>query len=1111
MIDESMDTVPARETAQPSTLILASAGSGKTFRLTNRFIALLAIGEDPSSIIATTFTRVAAGEILTRVMARLADAALGGPQLAELRAHAAPRLTAGHASQMLSKLIGSLGSVGVQTIDSMFIRLAAVVSMELGLPPAWSIEDESADAVRRVDAAEEALRVTAGSHGHTEDDALIELLREASRGEPGRSVHASLMRFVHAGYDALVTAGPDESLWSNPRPPTELLDEASLADAIARLRAVALPATKTGTVNKTWAKAHAALVVAVEQQDYLAAASSTLAEAVRTSGTFSRVPVPEVYAAAAEPVVRHAVSAVLVQRTQAVRAVRTLLERFADAYLSRKRRDGALRFEDVPRLLLEQERWGSGLDRLYYHLDARLRHLLLDEFQDTSATQFRLLEPIIDELVSGDGGSEGRSVFCVGDPKQSLYVWRQAEPGLLPGMSRRWPIFDLEHLSRSWRSSPVVLDAVNRVFSGVSSRAPFAGQRCAAAWDELFETHDAARAELPGEARLHIAAGAERAEQRREHVDELAVSLVRETLTRRPDFSIGVLVRKNARVRALIDRLRTAGIDATERGGAPLTQTPACAALASLLWLIDYPGDTACAHHVRLGPFAAAAELPEDNAIPLWASRRRARLHRSGLAAYLTHLVAQVATGCDAGGLARLRQAIELAERVDSGELGEREPSALATLLRERRVESTHQSRVQVMTVHQSKGAEFDAVVLCDLDGGRSSGAGEVIVDRPNPTGPAAAVTIRPRSEIARLQPELQDLVDRADQRTKLESLCVLYVAMTRARRRLDMVIEGAGKQQPAERHAAVLREALQPDADLNTPGVAWEQRVGDWALEPEHHGSHPSPVNAHGRPQPERIAWTLRERAVPRARRARRISAAGLSQRDAVSSGVVPPRDGAEPGSPDHGGEHRQAPAGTAKADAAVGVDPGDRQQAAIRGEAVHAVFEAIRFIEDEPLPRPNECAEILRDRGLGGELADRWGAAIAQSLRSGPLREALSRARYADWRPTSIETRAEAPLLARLGDDLLSARIDRVVIARDTNGRAVRAEIIDFKTSSGPLHPEQLVVDHGPQLEAYRAALASVLRIEVAKISATVIGLWLDTDSDRLGAAGIAVASGL
>ncbi|MCH5375566.1 MAG: UvrD-helicase domain-containing protein, partial [Planctomycetes bacterium] len=165
----------------PQLLIRASAGTGKTFQLSNRFLALLRHGVGCDHILATTFTRKAAGEILDRIILRLAEATQNEGKLAELRSFTGDdRFDRNDCLMLLQSVMRHLHRLRVGTLDSFFAQVARSFSLELGLSPGWTIIDDLLDARLRRDAIHAVL--SAGDTGELRT--LIQLLTkgEASRG-----------------------------------------------------------------------------------------------------------------------------------------------------------------------------------------------------------------------------------------------------------------------------------------------------------------------------------------------------------------------------------------------------------------------------------------------------------------------------------------------------------------------------------------------------------------------------------------------------------------------------------------------------------------------------------------------------------------------------------------------------------------------------------------------------------------------------------------------------------------------------------------------------------------------------------------------------------------
>src|SRR5262245_48907538 len=168
--------------AFPHVVIRASAGTGKTYQLAVRFIGLLAAGARPDEILATTFTRKAAGEILDRVLHWLARAAADETVWKELAEKIGDQsLTREKCRDLLIATVRRLHALRVGTLDSYFLQVAMSFGQELGLPPGWSICEEQVDAVLRDEAIEQLL-----SRGKLAD--LLTLVHSLTKGDAARSV-----------------------------------------------------------------------------------------------------------------------------------------------------------------------------------------------------------------------------------------------------------------------------------------------------------------------------------------------------------------------------------------------------------------------------------------------------------------------------------------------------------------------------------------------------------------------------------------------------------------------------------------------------------------------------------------------------------------------------------------------------------------------------------------------------------------------------------------------------------------------------------------------------------------------------------------------------------
>jgi ATP-dependent exoDNAse (exonuclease V) beta subunit len=213
-------------------LIRASAGTGKTFQLSNRYLDLLAGDVPCDEILATTFTRKAAGEILERILFRLAEATHDEKQRKTLGKHlACGEPTREKCLDLLARATRNLHRLRVGTLDSFFMSIAGSFSLELGLPADWTIADEVTDRALRIEAMRAALAQNATSD-------LLTLLHLLSKGETTRSVTTLVHDTVDNLYD--IFQETDETAWQRLNP-CAALPAAEVEAILDKVQDIAMP------------------------------------------------------------------------------------------------------------------------------------------------------------------------------------------------------------------------------------------------------------------------------------------------------------------------------------------------------------------------------------------------------------------------------------------------------------------------------------------------------------------------------------------------------------------------------------------------------------------------------------------------------------------------------------------------------------------------------------------------------------------------------------------------------------------------------------------------------------------------------------------------------
>ncbi|MHB1034565.1 MAG: UvrD-helicase domain-containing protein [Pirellulales bacterium] len=1037
-------------------VIRASAGTGKTFQLTNRFIGLAVGDEAFDSILATTFTRKAAGEILDRVLVRLAEATADKKKLAELARHAEQAsLDRTRCLEVLHGMLRQLHRLRVGTLDSFFMQVARSFSLELGFPPGWQIVDELVDQRLRGEAIQNVL---AGEATHD----VLALMHLLTKGEAARSVSQQIRELVNDLYGLYLEAPPEA--WKALVRPKPLTAE-ELEAAIEALAEAPLPG---GT---RYSKVRDQDLESARSEDWPAFLGKGLgAKIVDGTEEYFRKPIPDEVLAVYRPLVDHARAILVNQIANQTEATHKLLERFDTAYQPLKIAHRALRFEDITRKLAVDGVKGR-VDQIGFRLDARLAHLLLDEFQDTSPLQWLVLRPFAERVARADGGD---SFFCVGDVKQAIYGWRGGVAEIFDAIGDQLPNLTARSLDESRRSCQPVIDTVNRVFEAIAGNAALAEHGDAAqGWQERFQTHTTALSELPGYCRLATDTGPTENDAQAMATLRFAAAEVARLHREAPGRTIGVLTRRNKAVAALIAFLRELGVEASEEGGNPLIVSPAVEVVLSLLTLADHPGDSTARFHVAHSPLGAAVGLTrhDDVAAAERLSREvRRELMANGYGPTLYRWAKMLAPSCDGRDLNRLLQLVEMGYGYEPQ--ATTRADAFVAMVTETKVEDPTAADVRVMTIHQAKGLQFEIVVLPELDQRVTAQPPRIVAGRPGPTERVERICRYVKKELRPLLPEEFARMFREHERLVVEeSLCLLYVAMTRAVHGLYMIVAPSGEKEksiPAS-FAGVLRAAL-TDGQKAEPGtVLFEHGDAGWIDA----AAKRSPKAACEEAAPPEPLVVRLAPATPRAAR-------GLERKS--------------PSQLEGGSQVRLAHRLRL-----------DTREALDRGTLMHAWFEQIGWLEDG---EPDEAVlrEVAGDLALGGFDISELISQFRQMLGRPAVRAVLSRSGYEQAARSSAgvfaaiagltqprwEVERERSFAVRDADAILSGQIDRLVVLYD-GPSPVAAEVIDFKTDAVPKDDpkaiEARVEVYRPQLEAYRRAVGTLLGLDASRVSARLV----------------------
>lgn len=842
--------------------LAASAGTGKTFALSSRYLALLAADADPASIVALTFTRKAAGEILARILSRLAAAADSDAGIRGLNQELAHGGLAGFAGRpaalaALRALVHALPRLRVGTLDSFFLQILRPFRLEAGIGAELAIAQELENPEDNLILQNLLERAALSADERRE---LMEAFKLATFGEEKKSVYGSIARLIRNQYE-LVQRAPEKTIWGDPARIWE--DGASLLrppaapdwPAVFETLAAQAKALRTASDRKAWDKVVATLRNVENNGDYEFGSklNDRLYSAfVSPGGDRGSIPfgrgaialLPETQKALA-PVfayLRHVALARQIVRTQ---GLYRLLAAYGREHRAHVARTGQLSFNDIAQFLAP----AAGLVpadlrlRLDARLDARFRHWLLDEFQDTSLIQWAVIENLLDEVLQNPDAD--RTLFYVGDTKQAIYEWRSGDPRIFRRILDKYnrpghtAIEVAAPLVQSWRSSPVVLDAVNAVFGNLPAM-PLPGDEdladdwrgIAARWAAEWQRHEAAEKNesLSGHVALHVLPRLKPDEEGPTPISR-AADLVEELQRTIPDFdrlSVALLARGNDQGLALLDALAQKGIRAVWAGNSPLLDNALLPSILSLAKLIEHPGDVLARRHVEMSPLAHPFPIaPAD--LAAYARLIRAQGY-SGFAAHFAAMLDLAATPLERS---RLRTLISIAAEFDR----QPGPTALrfAAFVQAQQIPAEETgSNVQILTMHKAKGLEYDVVILPALGDKGITAKGkppllvhEQDVSEPNP--PVDWILSAPETEIIEAEPPLAAQLAADRQGKALEELRLLYVAMTRAKRALHLVTVAPSDTSTTLRLDTLLQNTLAPAAGPDAENPVWEKGASAW------------------------------------------------------------------------------------------------------------------------------------------------------------------------------------------------------------------------------------------------------------------------------------------
>ncbi len=1109
-----------------SVWVSANAGAGKTHVLAQRVMRLLLAGTDPSRILCLTYTKAAAANMADRVFKQLSGwTMMADPELADAIALVEGRRPDGarlrQARRLFAEALETPGGLKIQTIHAFCEAVLHQFALEANIPGHFELMDGRMEAALVAEARRELITGAAEGRDPALADAFATVLQIG--GEQGLdrllgeivANREALTRFItriidgDGSFGTLYHAFGFEPGASRASVVASVWPDSYFGPAVARELADC-----AATLGLRGAGEFAERLLAAcgeltpeERLAALRAAFLTQKGEPRSSRPLGARALAGLYPQLADEFERCAqqVAAVCDRLAQlamldASSAMLKLADWLIERYEHLKRARGLLDFNDLIASTVNLLARNDAAAWVHYKLDKGIDHILLDEAQDTSPPQWDVVRLLADEFFAGKGQERStRTIFAVGDEKQSIYSFQGARPeGFYEsGQAFRLKVraaagrFEHVRLLRSFRSTEDVLSAVDLVFSREEVRNGLTH-------DPEGVEHLPIRENDPGLVELWPSLGPEAVEEPDDwtvaidHASAPAVRLARQIAGTvagwlaagsdegRP-LSAGdilILVRKRGSfVHALSRELKNRGIPVAGADRLTLSDHIAVRDLAAIGRFVLQPHDDLSLAALLRSP---AFGLGEDDLYVLATSRGPGRtlfqaIRAAGETGPFADIVGQLSRWRDAAGyqrpfefyaglLGRDRVRAEMIARLghEAGDVldeflsfclaaertGVRDLESFLALLESggpeiKRELDQARGEVRIMTVHAAKGLEAPLVFLVD-SGSAPFHAGHLPALMPvgldTENGRVEGLLWRAGSEV--MNSRLRALADETARRAEQEYRRLLYVGMTRAMDRLILCgFHGPRGRQGATWHS-IAEAALQGSPHTSpAPHPAGEGEILRFRTSPPPARGPASSADAEppARQQPA-LPAELTAELPPAPRLPRPLSPSG------AGALIEPETEGmASPHSPVLG--------------------PGEQPSLSIaRGIAAHRLLQVLPTIAGD---RQAEAARsylsrVARDwpRGEADALLASVTAILGVPAFSG-LFEPGSRAEVSVMGTVRLGSRERA----------ISGKIDRIAV---TGGKVL---IVDYKTNRpAPETLDEVPFGHRAQLALYREILRPV-----------------------------------
>lgn len=788
--------------------IRASAGSGKTYELTRRYMARLASlrpGSNASAargILAITFTNAAANEMRERVIRQLKGAVLGG---------AASPVDAKSASFWLDVFLEDPSALNIRTIDSLLHQIIRASALDLGISPDYETAFDTDEVLKPyVDRFLE--HAAADSRASSDLRAACRALLEGSK--TGSFSGGGLILRRISDVMELALRGKLENM-ASPEKITELEknSQKNVADTASKLLSLADAAGLEWNKRARDAIQKLADGIAVKSSEYYVKSEAKY--------LFNKKPdispeIEKAYASVREAAQNHFQAMEILAQGKLWAGCTAMASRIAALFMEDMAKAAVL-----PQILASMKAKSvlsplGAVSEAFCRMGNRLKHFLVDEFQDTSSDQWAVLQSLALE-----GLARGGSFLWVGDPKQSIYGWRGGKPELFsavgdnPELRAVCPELQTRRLECNWRSGIDIVRHTNQFFAPLANpkqAADIVRSMLSAGFNEnvlakcaelIAETYRDVNQEYQSPDNAYVCVENVKAPTRDDLralvLEKLRTLLLDDIGYRRGWSDVLILTRDNVFARETAEVLGAANIPVLTENGLLLNENAIVLETIAFLTFLNNPRDDLAFWATLNGEIVLghpdAAEITPANLADLAAERGQEHLFQTFMASYPDiwkklfapfYNQASILTAydtvmewykrldvaarfpADATMLRRLLETLHLAENDGMTSLASFLDYWKEHSVDEKAPMPQNMNAVRIMTIHKAKGLEAPVVIVPCTD------------FSIKPSEKPQIFTIASQKIAARFRSGMGQLYHEEMGRQALEALNLLYVAMTR-------------------------------------------------------------------------------------------------------------------------------------------------------------------------------------------------------------------------------------------------------------------------------------------------------------------------------------------